>query len=86
MVKIRMKRLGRSHRAFFRLHAIDGRTRRDGRSLEELGFYDPIARDQNQALKLNKERIEHWLKMGAQASPTVAKLLKSAGIAVTAKS
>ena len=81
-VKIRMKRMGRSGRPFYRLHAIDGRTRRDGRAIEELGFFDPLAKDKDKAIQLKKERIEYWLGVGAQPSETVGQLLKKNGIAV----
>ena len=81
-VKIRMKRFGRRHQAFFRLNAMDVRSPRDGRVIEELGWYDPCAKDVNKQLSLNRERIEHWLKVGAQPSPTVRQLLERNGIAV----
>jgi small subunit ribosomal protein S16 len=79
-VKLRFTRLGRKRRPFYRLNAIDSRVRRDGRSIEELGYYDPITRDKENAVKLNRERIEYWLSRGAQTSPTVATLLKKHGI------
>lgn len=80
-VKLRLKRLGRKNRAFFRLSAVDSRVKRDGRVIEELGYYDPVERAQDKALKLERERIEYWLSQGAQPSPTVASLLRKAGIA-----
>ncbi|NBB96488.1 MAG: 30S ribosomal protein S16 [Planctomycetes bacterium] len=81
MVKLRMKRMGRRHRAFFRINAIESRNPRDGRVIEELGWYDPIATTDEQ-LNLNRERIEYWLSVGAQPSETVRDLLKKNGIAV----
>ena len=81
-VKLRLKRFGRTHRAFYRLNAVDSRTPRDGRVLEELGFYDPLEKDPAKAIKLQRERIEYWLKVGAQPTETVAKLLKRNGIGV----
>jgi small subunit ribosomal protein S16 len=79
-VKLRLKRFGRKHRSFFRLAAIEGRNPRDGRVLEELGSYDPQNRDQDQQIKLNSERIQYWLGVGAVPSETVRSLLKKSGI------
>jgi small subunit ribosomal protein S16 len=81
-VKLRLKRLGRTHRPFFRLSAIDARRPRDGRVLEELGHYDPTNKDPEQQVKLDAERITHWLRTGAVPSPTVRSLLKKNGIAI----
>ena len=80
-VKLRLKRFGRRHRSFFRLNAMDSRSPRDGRVIEELGWYDPNARDADKQLSLNRERIEYWLGVGAQPSQTVRDLLKRQGIA-----
>ncbi len=80
-VKLRLKRMGRTHRSFFRLSAMDSRSPRDGRVLEELGLYDPNHKDRDQQVKLNKERIEYWLGVGAVPTETVASLLKKNGIA-----
>lgn len=78
-----MKRFGRRNRSFFRLNAIDSRTPRDGRVIEELGWYDPRATDPQAQISLKRERIEHWLAVGAQPSETVRDLLKKSGIAVS---
>ena len=78
MVKIRLKRFGRKHHAFWRINAIDTRTARDGKVLEELGFYDPTNKDTAKQVVVNKARVEHWIKTGAQPSDTVAQLLKRA--------
>ena len=80
-VKLRLKRLGRKHRSFFRLTAIEGRNPRDGRVLEELGLYDPENRIESQQVKLHDERIKYWLGVGAVPSDTVRSLLKKNGIA-----
>ena len=85
MVKIRMKRMGRRHRPFYRINAMDSRSPRDGRVIEELGHYDPLAKESTQDVKLNKERIEYWLSQGAQASDTVRNILKKNGIQVKSK-
>jgi small subunit ribosomal protein S16 len=79
-VKLRLKRFGRSNRAFFRLNAIDSRTPRDGRVIEELGYYDPRAKDQTKQFIAKLERCKHWLDVGAIPSPTVSSLLKKVGI------
>ena len=78
MVRIRLKRFGRKHIAFWRINAIDGRTARDGKVLEELGFYDPENKDSAKQVVLNKARYEFWVKKGAQPTDTVATLFKRA--------
>jgi small subunit ribosomal protein S16 len=77
-VKIRLKRFGRKNRAFWRINAVDSRSPRDGKVIEELGYYDPITKDESKRVVVNKARVEHWLKVGAQPSETVAALLKKA--------
>lgn len=79
MVKIRMKMMGRKHRPFFRLCAMDVRTARDGRVLEELGIYDPLVRDVDARAVLNGERINYWLGVGAQPTEKVKTLIKKYG-------
>ncbi len=78
-VRIRMKRMGRRHRPFFRICAMDARTPRDGRAIEELGTYDPMIRDTDARVKLNGERIDYWLSVGAQPSENVRALIKKYG-------
>lgn len=80
MVKIRLKRMGRRHRPFYRINAMDVRSPRDGRVIEQLGHYDPIEKDKEKQVKLNEERIRYWLSKGAQTSDTVGNLLKRHGI------
>lgn len=82
MVVLRLARVGRTNRSFFRLSAMDKRAPRNGRVIEELGWYDPIAGDDKQ-LNFNVERINYWLSVGAQPSPTVAALLKRLGADAT---
>lgn len=84
-VKLRLQRFGRTHRSFFRLSAIDGRTPRDGRVIEELGWYDPHAKDADKQVNLNRERLEYWLGVGAIPSDTVRDLLGKNGIAAGKK-
>ncbi len=76
--------MGRRHQPFYRVSAIDGRAPRDGKVIEELGFYDPLATEPGKQVRLKRERIEHWLSQGAQPSDTVRDLLKREGIAVKA--
>ncbi|MBK8914729.1 MAG: 30S ribosomal protein S16 [Phycisphaerales bacterium] len=79
-VKIRLKRFGRRHRAVYRVTAVDSRNPRDGRVLEELGTYDPDNANVDQQIRLNAERIGHWLKLGAVPSDTVRQMIKRHGI------
>ena len=81
-VRLRLKRFGRRHLPFFRINAVDSHKPRDGRVLEELGWYDPLAKTPDQQVSLKRERIEYWLGQGAQPSDTVRDLLKKNGIVV----
>ena len=80
MVRLRMKSFGRRHRPFFRICAMDARTPRDGRSIEELGHYDPRNKDQSKQFVANLDRCRYWLGVGAVPSETVSSLLKKSGI------
>ena len=77
--KIRLKRIGRRNRPFYRMVVMDSRSRRDGAAIEELGWYNPI--DVEHSFSLNEERIIHWLKDGAQTTDAAHKLIRRAGIA-----
>lgn len=79
-VKLRLKRMGRSNHAFYRLNAIDSRSPRDGRVIEELGFYDPENKDQAKQFSAKLDRCRHWLDHGAIPSETVSSLLKKSGV------
>ena len=79
-VRLRLKRMGRRHRAFFRLNAMDSRAPRNGKAIEELGWYDPCVKTLEKQVSLNRERIEYWLSVGAQPSETVGNFLKRNGI------
>ena len=79
MVVLRLKRMGRTHRPFYRLGAMDKRSPRNGIVIEELGWFDPLASDEKQ-MSLNVERIDYWLSVGAQPSETVRNLLRKAGL------
>jgi small subunit ribosomal protein S16 len=78
-VRIRMKKMGRSHQAFFRICAIDRRSPRGGRALEELGTYDPRVPDTDARAILKADRIDYWLGVGAEPSEKVAVLIKKYG-------
>lgn len=80
MVKLRMARLGRPHRPFYRISAVDSRVKRDGVVLEQLGWYDPMAGGGSKPSELNVERIKYWLSVGAQPTPTVRNMLATAGV------
>ena len=75
-VRIRMKRLGRKHRSYFRIVAIDGRQPRDGRIIEELGAYDPMVKNTDERVRLKPDRIKYWLSVGAKPSERVEMLFK----------
>ena len=79
-VKIRMTRIGRRHRPFFRINAIESRAPRDGKIIEKLGHYDPIEKNPDKQVVLNRERIEYWLSQGAIPSDTVSQILLRHGI------
>jgi small subunit ribosomal protein S16 len=73
-VKIRLKRFGTTKRPFYRIVVMDSRTARDGRTLEEVGFYHPIEVEDKQVM-FKEERVREWLKQGAEPSETVRRLL-----------
>ena len=78
-VSIRMKRLGRKNRAFYRICATDKRAPRDGRVIEELGTYDPYVPETDARCLLNGPRVDYWLSVGAQPSEAVRVLIKKYG-------
>ena len=78
MVVIRMARGGSKGRPFYRVVVADSRFPRDGRYIENMGFFNPVAAGQEERLRLNLERIEHWVSQGAQPSDRVASLVKEA--------
>ena len=75
-VRIRLKKMGRRHRPFFRVSVMDSRAPRDGRSIEDIGHYDPMVRDKSARITLKLDRIDYWLSVGAQPSDKVATLIK----------
>jgi len=79
-VSLRLKRMGREHRPFYRLNAVDSRAKRDGAVIEHLGHYDPIERDKEKQVVVDLDRCRYWLDHGAQPSETVSSLLKRKGL------
>lgn len=78
-VRIRLKKMGRKARPFFRLCAVDSRAPRDGKVIEELGTYDPMIRDTDARVTLKNERIDYWLGVGAQPSQKAGVLIRKYG-------
>ncbi len=80
-VRIRLARMGRKHRPFYRIVVADSRSPRDGRFIEKVGTYDPLLPDDHpDRVRLNEERIRYWLSVGAQYTDRVARFLDKAGI------
>jgi len=84
MVRIRLQRHGSTHNPNYRLVACEQTVRRDGRFIEVLGTYNPVAKGQSKPLELNLDRVDYWLGVGAQPSDTARSLIKRARKAVPA--
>lgn len=80
-VRIRMMRMGRKNRPYYRIGAFDAREERDGMAIENLGTYDPMESSDEKQVTLKKDRVEYWLSVGAKPSESVACILKKFGIA-----
>jgi small subunit ribosomal protein S16 len=78
MVVIRLSRGGAKKRPFYNIVVADSRERRDGRFIERVGFYNPVAAGAEQPLRVAMDRVTHWTGVGAQMSPTVARLVEQA--------
>jgi small subunit ribosomal protein S16 len=78
MVTIRLSRGGAKKRPFYHIHVADSRKSRDGRYLERIGFFNPTASGDDERLRLDLDRVDHWVGLGAQTSDRVAKLIKEA--------
>ena len=81
MVTIRLARGGSKKRPFYHLTVTDSRTSRDGRFIELVGFFNPVARGNEERLRVDNARVDHWVAQGAQLSDRVAKLLKESAAA-----
>lgn len=77
MVVVRLARGGSHNRPYFHIVTADSRARRDGRFIEKLGFYNPLVSGDVESFRINNERLNHWVSVGAQLSPAVKKLLKN---------
>lgn len=84
MVKIRLTRGGAKKRPFYHIIVTDSRSARDGRNIERVGFYNPVATGGEKRVELDAERVQHWIKNGAQMTDKVAALFKEAGKAAPA--
>ncbi|MEE2731206.1 MAG: 30S ribosomal protein S16 [Pseudomonadota bacterium] len=84
MVTIRLTRGGSKKRPFYHLVVTDSRNARDGRYIERVGFFNPLAKGQEERVRLDLARIEHWVGLGAQTSDRVAALVKDAKKAAAA--
>jgi small subunit ribosomal protein S16 len=78
MVKIRLSRGGSKKRPFYHLTVTDSRSSRDGRFIERVGFFNPVARGQEERLRVDSERVDYWVGQGAQVSDRVKSLIKEA--------
>ena len=85
MVVIRMARGGAKNRPFYNVVVADSRMPRDGRFIERIGFYNPKAAGQEPQFRLRLDRVEHWVKLGAQPSDAVRKLIKRGKTEVAGK-
>jgi small subunit ribosomal protein S16 len=83
-VRLRLTRIGRRNRPAYRVAVYDARTKRNGRVIEELGHYNPLDKEET-GVRINKERAEYWLSVGAQPSETVRFLLRRQGVEVSRK-
>ena len=82
MVRIRLTRTGRRNLSYWRIAVFDQRTRRDGRAIEYLGYYDPHKEKDQDKCSFDAERVKYWLSKGAQPTDTVASLLRKGGVKV----
>lgn len=78
MVTIRLARTGAKKRPFYHIVVTNSRSPRDGRFIERLGFYNPVASGNDEQLRVNRERADYWLSQGAKTTESVARLLKQA--------
>ena len=79
-VRLRLRRMGKTHRPFYRICAIERGRARDAKYIESIGYYDPFIEDDAKKFHLDKERAEYWLSVGATASQTVMKFLRKAEV------
>lgn len=82
MIVIRLARGGAKKRPFYSVVVADSRARRDGRFIERIGFYNPVAAEKEESLRISADRLNHWRQHGAQLSMTVTRLAKQAGVQI----
>lgn len=75
-VRIRMKKIGRKHRPFYRICVMDSRVHREGKAIEEIGWYDTSIADKSKRVSIQLERVDYWVSVGASLSDRVATLVK----------
>lgn len=75
-VRIRMKKIGRHHRPFYRICVMDSRVHREGKAIEEVGWYDTSVHDKSKRVSIKLDRVEYWVSVGASLSDRVATLVK----------
>jgi small subunit ribosomal protein S16 len=75
-VRIRMKKIGRKHRPFYRICVMDSRVHREGKAIEEVGWYDTSVEDKSKRVSINLERVDYWVSVGASLSDRVSTLVK----------
>jgi small subunit ribosomal protein S16 len=80
MVRIRLTRVGRTNRPYFRLGVFDARTRRDGQCIENIGTYDPRAKEGEKKIVVDRQRYQYWVGKGAMPTVAVESLLKHVGV------
>ncbi len=85
MVKIRLSRGGAKKQPYYHIVVTDSRSRRDGRNIERVGFFNPVARGQEERLRVNTARVDHWVNQGAQLSERVQHLVVEARKAAQAQ-
>lgn len=85
MVKMRLMRMGRKKSPFYRIVAVDARQRRDGEYIEQLGWYNPVATQDDMKLSVDAEKCKKWLGNGAQPTDTVMTLLRRTGVVESVK-
>ena len=84
-VKMRLMRIGRRNRPFYRIAVMDARTKRSGKTIEVIGHYDPLAKDPSKTTVVKKDRAEYWLKVGAVPTETVVSILRKHDVAFPVK-
>ena len=81
MVTIRLARGGSKKRPFYHIHVTDSRQARDGKYIERIGFFNPVARGQEERPRVDADRVQHWVNLGAGVSDRVSRLIKESVVA-----